>query len=170
VIVVEVIDKSFLQKPKNYIMQSLLALAAMLVILSFVEVVTEAAIVAALGASTFIVFAMPRSITARPRRLVGGHAVGVICGLICYYTFLTGPLGELSGEHELLLWFAYALSVALSLFFMTITNTEHPPAASTTLGIVAYGCSWQTVLFVLLFAVGLAIVRRLLSSRLIDLF
>jgi CBS-domain-containing membrane protein len=167
---VEVIDKSFIQKPKYYIIQSLMALGALMVILSFVEVLTEAAIVAALGASTFIVFAMPRSITARPRRLIGGHAVGVICGLVCYYAFLAGPLGELSGEHELLLWFAYALSVALSLFFMTITNTEHPPAASTALGIVAYGCSWQTVLFILLFAIGLAIVRRLLSSWLIDLF
>jgi CBS-domain-containing membrane protein len=167
---VEVIDRSFVQKPRNYVMQSLLAMAAMMVILSFVEVLTEAAIVAALGASTFIVFAMPRSITARPRRLIGGHAVGIICGLICYYSFLTGPLGEFSGEHQLMLWFAYALSVAISLFFMTVTNTEHPPAASTALGIVAYGCSWQTVLFVLLFAVGLSIVRRLLSSRLIDLF
>jgi CBS-domain-containing membrane protein len=167
---VEVIDKSFIQKPRNYIIQSLMALAAMLVILSFVEVLTEAAIVAALGASAFIVFAMPRSITARPRRLIGGHAVGIVCGLVCYYAFLTGPLGELSGEHQLLLWFAYALSVALSLFFMTITNTEHPPAASTALGIAAYGCSLQTLLFILLFAIGLAIVRRLLGSRLIDLF
>jgi CBS-domain-containing membrane protein len=166
----EIIDKSFIQKPKYYILQSLLALLALLVILSFVEVLTQAAIVAALGASTFIVFAMPRSITAKPRRLIGGHAIGIICGLICYSAFLTGPLGELSGEHELLLWFAYSLSVALSLFLMTITNTEHPPAASTALGIVAHGCSWQTVLFILLFAVGLAIVKRLLRARLIDLF
>jgi CBS-domain-containing membrane protein len=166
----EIIDKSFIQKPKNYILQSLLALLALLVILSFIEILTQAAIVAALGASTFIVFAMPRSITAKPRRLIGGHVVGIICGLICYYAFLTGPLGELSGEHELFLWFAYALSVALSLFFMTITNTEHPPAAATALGIVTHGCSWQTVLFILIFAIGLAIVRRLLRERLIDLF
>jgi CBS-domain-containing membrane protein len=166
----EIIDKSFIQKPKNYILQSLLALLALLVILSFIEILTQAAIVAALGASTFIVFAMPRSITAKPRRLIGGQVVGIICGLICYYAFLTGPLGELSGEHELFLWFAYALSVALSLFFMTITNTEHPPAAATALGIVTHGCSWQTVLFILLFAIGLAIVRRLLRERLIDLF
>jgi CBS-domain-containing membrane protein len=166
----EIIDKSFIQKPKNYILQSLLALLALLVILSFIEILTQAAIVAALGASTFIVFAMPRSITAKPRRLIGGQVVGIICGLICYYAFLTGPLGELSGEHELFLWFAYALSVALSLFLMTITNTEHPPAAATALGIVTHGCSWQTVLFILIFAIGLAIVRRLLRERLIDLF
>lgn len=166
----ELFDKSFIQKPRNYILQSLMAMAALLIILSFVEVLTEAAIVAALGASTFIVFAMPRSITARPRRLIGGHAVGIVCGLVCYCAFMTGPLGDISEEHEIMLWFAYALSVALSLFFMTITNTEHPPAASTALGIVAYGCSWQTVLFVMLFAVGLSIVRRLLGGWLRDLF
>jgi CBS-domain-containing membrane protein len=167
---VEVIDKSFIKNPKNYILQSLMALGALLIILSFVEVLTEAAIVAALGASTFIVFAMPRSITARPRRLIGGHAVGIVCGLICYYAFLAGPLCDFCAQHDIMLWFAYALSVALALFFMTITNTEHPPAASTALGIAAYGASWQTVLFVLLFAAGLTIIRWLLGNWLRDLF
>jgi len=64
-----IFDENFKKNPKNYILQSLLALAAMLVILSFVEILTRTAIVAALGASTFIVFAMPNSRTASPRRL-----------------------------------------------------------------------------------------------------
>ena len=165
-----IIDKSFIRAPKKYITQSLLAVAAVALILYFVEVLTHAAIVAALGASTFVVFAMPHSITARPRRLIGGHIIGVICGTSCYYAFLTGPLGELAVNWEYILWFVSALSVGLSIFLMTITDTEHPPAASTALGIVVHTWSYETVIFILLCAIGLALVRRVLRRYLIDLF
>ena len=137
-----IIDKSLVRTPRNYIIQSLLATVAVAIILYFVNIFTEAAIVAALGASIFIVFAMPRSVTAQSRRLIGGHIVGLICGSICYYAFLTGPLRELAANWEFILWCACALSVGLSIFLMTITNTEHPPAAATALGIVAHGWSY----------------------------
>ena len=165
-----IIDESFIRTPKSYIIQSLLAVVIVTIILYFVEILTHAAIVAALGASTFIVFAMPRSVIAQPRRLVGGHIIGLICGSICYFAFLTGPLGKLCTNWGFIAWFACALSVGLSIFLMTITDTEHPPAASTALGIVAHGWSYPIVIFVLLSAIGLAIGRRLLRSRLKDLF
>lgn len=66
--------------------------------------------------------------------------------------------------------FVYALAVGLSIFLMAITNTEHPPAAGTALGVVAHAWSYQIVVFILLCAVSLAIVRRLFSSHLRDLF
>jgi len=165
----EIIDKSFKRAPKSFIMQSLLAVVTVAIILYFVEVLTHAAIVAALGASAFIVFAMPRSITARPRSLIGGHIVGLLSGTFCYYAFLAGPLGKLITGWEFTTLFIYALAVGLSIFLMVITNTEHPPAAGTALGVVAYAWSYQIVVFVLLCAIGLAIVRWLLGSRLRDL-
>jgi CBS-domain-containing membrane protein len=146
-----------------------LALAAMLIILCFVEILTQTAIVAALGASTFIVFAMPSSKTAGPRRLIGGHVAGIICGLACYYLFNGGLLNDLAARYDIVIWFSYALSVVLSLFVMTATNTEHPPAASTALGIATYGFSWETVVFVIFFAVFLSLTRRLLKPWLKDL-
>ena len=51
-----------------------------MIILYFVEVLTWAAIMAAIGSGAFIVFAMPRSITAQPGRLVGGHVVWLLSG------------------------------------------------------------------------------------------
>ncbi len=166
----EIIDKSFKRAPKSYIVQSLLAVVAVAIILYFVEVLTHAAIVAALGSSAFIVFAMPHSITARPRRLIGGHVVGLLSGTLCYYAFLNGPLEELITAWEFATLFVYALAVGLSIFLMAITNTEHPPAAGTALGVVAHAWSYQIVVFILLCAVSLAIVRRLFSSHLRDLF
>ncbi len=166
----EIIDSSFKKDPKSYIVQSLLAIVAITVILAVVEVLTHAAIVAALGASTFIVFAMPHSITARSRRLVGGHVVGLAVGAACYFTFLSGSLGRLVTGWPFLTWLVYALTLGLAIFLMTVTNTEHPPAASTALGIVAHEFSYQVILFVLICAVCLAIVRRLLRKHLKDLF
>ena len=165
----EIIDKSFVEKPKRYIIQGLMATLVTAIILYFVEVLTHAVIVAALGASTFIVFAMPHSITARPRRLIGGHIVGLICGSLCYYVFHAGPLGELAANWEFIYYVSCALAVGLSIFLMTITNTEHPPAAATAVSMVVYGWSYQIVLFVLLSAIGLAVARRLLMPRLVDL-
>ncbi len=141
----------------------------MLIILTFVEVLTHTAIVTALAASTFIVFAMPGSRAAAPRRLIGGYIVGIICGLLCYYIFNGGLLQEAAERHDIVIWFAYALSVAVSLFMMTITNTEHPPAAATAMGIVAHGFTWQVVIFVVLFAVFLSLTKRLLKPWLKDL-
>jgi len=167
---VRIIDESFLQTPKNYIIQSLLAVVALAIILFFVEVLTHAAIVAALGASTFIVFAAPQSSTAQPRRLIGGHIVGLICGIVCYFTFLAGPLGELSKDAEYIRWVAAAVTVGLSIFLMTISNTEHAPASGTALGIVAHEWSYQVIVFVLLAAIALSIVRMLLRGHLRNLF
>ncbi|HUV56738.1 MAG TPA: HPP family protein [Dehalococcoidales bacterium] len=165
----EIVDKSFVRKPRSYIVQSLLAVIAVAIILYFIEILTHAVIIAALGASTFIVFAMPNSVTAQPRRLIGGHAVGLICGTICYYAFLAGPLGRLALNWEFITWLACALAVGLSIFVMTITNTEHPPASATALSVVIYGWSFKLTIFVLAGAIGLAIARKLLGSRLKDL-
>jgi len=165
----EIVDKSFVRKPRNYIIQSLLAVIAVGIILYFVEILTHAVIIAALGASAFIVFAMPNSVMAQPRRLIGGHTVGLICGTICYYAFLTGPLGKLALNWEFIFWLACALAVGLSIFVMTITNTEHPPASATALSVVIYGCSFKLTIFVLAGAIGLAVARKLLRSRLKDL-
>ena len=165
-----ILDSSFKKSPGSYIWQSLLAVVALAIIFYFVETLTHAAIVAALGASTFIVFAMPHSITAQPRRLIGGHVIGILSGAFCYFAFLSGPLGRVLARWEPVTLFIYALAVGLSIFLMAITNTEHPPAAGTALGIVAHEWSHGVVIFILLAAISLAIVRRLLRVHLRDLF
>jgi len=164
-----IIDKSFTKAPKKYIIQSLVAVAAVALILFFVGTLTHAAIVAALGSSSFIVFAMPHSITAQPRRLIGGHIVGIACGTLSHYALCTGPLGALAGNWEYIPWLAAAIAVGLSIFLMPITDTEHPPAASTALGVAIHTWSYQVVIFVLSFAIVLTLIKRVLRGYLRDL-
>jgi len=167
---VYLIDKSFKKAPKSYVRQSLLAALVVAIILLFFRMLGGFVIIAALGASTFIVFAMPDSITAEPRRLIGGHTVGLLSGALCYFIFLSGRFTQLATNPEVIFILAGALSVGLSIFLMTITDTEHPPAATTALGIIANGWSYKVALFVILSALCLALARKLLRPHLKDLF
>jgi CBS-domain-containing membrane protein len=164
----EIIDQHFKKNPGPYIIQSLLAFLVLFIILLFVENLTQVAIVAAVGASTFIVFSMPHSITARPRRLIGGHVMGLVSGSICYFILGQGVIELYDPMLTTLL--IYALAIALAMFLMAATNTEHPPAAATSLGLLAAGWSWSVILFVILFAVLLSVIHRLLRRYLVDLF
>jgi len=166
---VEIIDSHFKKNPRPYILQSLVALAVFFIVLLFVERVTQVVIVAALGASTFIIFSMPHSITAQPRRLIGGHIVGLLAGTAGHF-FLTGSFTGVINDPVLLSAMTFALAIALAMFLMSITNTEHPPAAATSLGLLTAGWSWATILFVVLFAVLLSVIHRGLRRWLVDLF
>lgn len=161
-----ILDTNLKKDWRKYVMQCLLVVAALIVILYFLDILTHAAIVAALGASTFIVFTMPRWITARPRNVIGGHIMGLIAGSICYFALVYPTFGV---SDKFLYISAAALSVGLAILLMVSTDTEHPPAAGTAVGIVASGWSSSAVLFVLIFAVVLSLVRYLLKPWLREL-
>jgi CBS-domain-containing membrane protein len=166
----QIFDSAFKRNPRPYLVQSLLALLFAAVILFFVESVTHAAIVAALGSSTFIVFATPGARIAGTRELIGGHAVGVGVGAVCHFGILRGAFGAVADTSDIVIWVAGAVAIGLSVLLMTVTDTEHPPAAATALGIAIHGWSVATVVFVMAFAICLAIVRKILGSRLVDLY
>ena len=61
------------------------------------------------------------------------------------------------------------VAVGFSILLMVLTNTEHPPAAGTALGLGVAGWDPSAILFVLLGAIALSIIHRLLRSRLQNL-
>ena len=65
--------------------------------------------------------------------------------------------------------FMAAVSVGLGILLMAATNTEHPPAAGTALGLVVHGLSWSAVVFILSSSLALSLVRVALRPRLINL-
>ncbi len=87
-------------------------------------------------------------------------------GVSCYYAFFNGAFAQLCKTVEIISWIPAALSVGLAIFLMTIFNFEHPPAAGTALGFVVYEWSYSTIVFVLIFAVSLVVVKRLLKRYL----
>ncbi|QKS48933.1 HPP family protein (plasmid) [Paenibacillus cellulosilyticus] len=114
-------------------------------------------LMAPFGASCVIVFALPDSPLARPRNVIGGHAISALTGLIVYHAF---------GNH---MW-TLAIAVALSVYLMQLTGTLHPPAGADPIVVILAGAGWSflftPVLAGAVILVGLAAVyRQLLKLR-----
>lgn len=144
---------------KNFVFQSLLATLVLLLAL-WVMKTNQMVLVASLGATAFIVFALPNGVTARPRNVVGGHVVGLLCGLLA--NWLAVP----DSPYVIIV---YAAAVGIAMFVMVVFDLEHPPAAGTALGIAILGAGEGAILSVLTGAVVLALAHRLLRRWLRDL-
>ena len=166
----QIFDRKLKKYFPNYILQSLLATITLTIILYFENIFTRTAIIASLGATTFIIFAMPKYATAQPRRVIGGHIIYIIVGILCFYiASLTQNREYFFLTQNMLKILIPSLSVGLSIFFMVITNTEHPPAAGTALGIVVRGWSYSTIVVILITISLLSLTKYLLKPWLKDL-
>jgi CBS-domain-containing membrane protein len=144
---------------KNYVFQSLFATLAIFIVLLFLNL-QHVVIIASIGATTFIIFAMPNYITAKPRNVVGGHLVGLISGSLCALIPHPSFLFSVS---------IYSLAVGLSIFIMVVTDTEHPPASGTALSIAMTGFSFSTAIFVIASIIILSLIHHLFKAYLRDL-
>ena len=143
----------------NYVWQSGIATIAMFLV-SLALTMEHAVIVSSIASTAFIVFTMPKSITAMPRRVIGGHVVGLLCGGFASFIsnlFYLSPL------------FMYSFSVGLAIFVMVVTDTEHPPAAGTALGVALSGLSIEILISVVSSVIILAVIHRILQPFLKDL-
>jgi CBS-domain-containing membrane protein len=145
---------------KSYVLQSTFAGLTSFFILLVLNL-ENAVVIAALGASAFIVFGRPFDLTARARNVIGGHMIGFVVGSVC-------ALLPQSSTVMTLGW--YALSVGLSIFLMVLFYLQHPPAAATALGVAMRGCSQEMLFAVVTITLGLAIAHYLLKPRLRNLF
>lgn len=142
---------------KNYVGQSALATIIFALILVALNVQIRPIITASVGATAFIVFAIPSDVTANTKNIIGGHLIGVFAGpLTAWITIESYAL------------FFYSFAVGLSIFVMVITDCEHTPA-SGALGLAVSGSSLNVVLTLMACVIALALYHRLLHSYLRDL-
>jgi CBS-domain-containing membrane protein len=142
-------DEKFRHNCGHYILQCLLATVAFMLILLALGTRRNAAIIAALGASAFIAFAMPHARVARMRYLLGGYLVGIAVGVAFHYASLLPQLTEISFVQKYSDVIFGAGAVGLAIFVMAVTDTEHPPAAGIALGLVLGEWNRMTIAVVL---------------------
>ncbi|UTF53826.1 HPP family protein [Natronosalvus rutilus] len=95
-----------------------------------------------LGPSAFVLALFERSEATRPRRVVGGHLIGVVAGLLAYHVVAGDSAMTVAYEPGSLEGLRLATSGVLATTAtaggMLATDTRHPPACATTL-IVSLG-------------------------------
>jgi CBS-domain-containing membrane protein len=144
---------------KHYVLQSILATLSVFVVLYFLSL-QEAVIIASIGATAFIVFTMPNNITAQSRNVIGGHLIGL------FYGFLFSLIPHSALIFSILI---YSLAVGASIFTMVVTDTEHPPAAGTALGVVITGIRLDVLITVVMSIIILSLIHRFFKPYLRDL-
>jgi len=151
------VARRFAKNWQNYLIQSFYATFAIFIVF-LVLGMAHTIIVASIASSCFVIFVMPSSPTAQPKNLVGGHIVGLASGSL--YTFFAYDAVQPTS------FIFYALVVGISIFLMILTDTEHPPAAGTALGVAVQGFSIDVVVAVVMSTIVLSIINLLLRSKL----
>ena len=90
-----------------------------------------------LGPTAYLLAVRPDAPTCRPRRVVGGHAVGVVAGIAAFSLFdpavaVSGPL-EPGSTVALQVAASGVVATLLTAAGMLATGLEHAPACATTL-------------------------------------
>ncbi len=165
----KLIDEKFRKYPAAYLVQPLMAGLAIMVLMLFQHQLKSSALVAALGASAFTVFTVPRAKSAQSKVLVGGYVCGVVAGVICRGLLVADWLPQPGGDLDIMEIIIAGLSVTLAMLLMVVFNFEHPPAAGIALGLVIGPWEPWNVVYVMVAIVTLSLIRHLLSRRLKDL-
>ena len=141
----------------------------MLAVLLLVDSLSDAAIAAGLASSVLIVFMHPSSRSGTPRSLIGGHVLGLLVGSAFSWLLFSSQFDFFPHEGTLVRNFALALSVGILIFLMAVTNTEHPPASGTVLGIATKAWDPLTISIIVGAVLLLACIKYVLHRYMHDL-
>lgn len=149
------IDKKFRKLWKYYILQSFLAAVALFVIVLVLDK-DKMVVISAMGATAFIVFAMPNAASAHSKNVIGGHLVGLILGMIFFFI-------------DIPYFYEFPLVVGIAIFVMAALDVEHPPAVGTALAVLINEVSTEVLFIIIAAAVILSVCHYYLRHHLKDL-
>lgn len=149
------IDEKFKKLWKYYIWQSFLAAVALFIILLVLDK-QKIVVISAMGATAFIVFAMPNAVSAHSRNVIGGHLVGLVLGMVFFFV-------------EIPYFFEFPLVVGIAIFIMAALDVEHPPAVGTALAVLINEVSTDVSFIIMATALILSICHYYLRHHLKDL-
>jgi len=161
-------DKKFSSNKKKYILQCLAATFISYFILTTLSLISSVLVIASIASTAFIVFCAPHAKRAKTRYILGGYAVGLSMGFLCYsmmkffithVPFLHIHFDEIFG----------ALAIGLSIFLMVILDVEHAPACSASLALVISDWNYLTIIITFLALFILIGSRFILRKHLIQL-
>lgn len=153
------INTDFKKNWKNHLFQNLLIVLYIIVIFHF-HSFFDTLLASSLGASAFIVFAMPNSQASKSKNLLFSY---VICAFLAF-------LGRLLPiESEVIFYLIFIFLIGLSFFCMTVFNFEHPPAIGLSISVFISPDYKKVIIFSLSSVLFLAFIRIIFKKRIKDL-
>jgi len=141
---------------------ALASLVALLLVMFTSQLFLESSdlpwIVASMGASAVLLFAVPQGPLSQPWPFVGGHLISAFIGVTVVLWI------------DDIVW-ASCLAVSLAIFFMYLSGSLHPPGGATALTFVVGGSSIQSLGYMyMLTPVSLNLLVMLLWALIINNF
>jgi len=149
------IDEKFKKLWKYYILQSFLAAVALFIIVLVLDK-DKMVVISAMGATAFIVFAMPNAVSANSNNVIGGHLACLIVGMIFFFI-------------DIPYFYEFPIVVGIAIFVMAALDVEHPPAIGTALAVLINEVSTDVVFIIIAAAVILSVCHYYLRNHLKDL-
>lgn len=133
---------------KYHVIQSLLAGIFITIIILVGETFSNNVINAAIGSSVALLFLHPKNRQNRFKSLVVGNLIAIVTFILLHYIFLVfnQDLYISISNKEFHIFSGIAFFVCL--LVMTITNSEHVPAAGTSIGLSVNAFDLRLILFV----------------------
>ena len=162
----------------HLLVQAVSAFIFMWLVLFLLDMVATSRILWAVGASTlasssFIIFCVPKSVTAKPLKIVGGYVIAMICGgvmkIVANSVCHVIPACHAGLPFIHVFEVAAALSVTIALVLMVLFRSEHPPAAGLAIVMVLDVRNVDVLAVILGGAVLLAIIHIIFRKKLCDL-
>ena len=163
------LDRRLAERGPSYAFQCVLATLSLMAIVAVEDVLLHVAIVVAMASTIFIIFVVPDSVAATPRKVIGGHVAGVLAGSIVVAILAIPDISAVVNPSPHIRHIVGAFTLGLSMLLMVATDTEHPPAAGSALGLVLHGWSWPSVGVIIIGAIVLSAIRIALRPRLVNL-
>lgn len=143
---------------RAYLLQSAAASLTLFICLLILNI-QHIAVVASIGATAFIVFALPKTQSAQFRNVIGGHSIGLLAG-----TFWS----LWPSESLLVSSLFYSAAVGTTFIAMLVFRRVHPPAGGTALGVAVSGFSAGVGLAVIVSIIILSFARIVMFRFLYD--
>ena len=157
-------SRTILAPFREILLSSLASFVAIYVLVILVHyaslsVTTSLLVLASMGASAFLIFALPHSPMSQPWPVIGGHLLSSIIGVACAQWIPNPAL-------------ATATAVALSVLVMHFLQCMHPPSAATAMiavlgGPAIHAMSWQFCYEVVVMNAGTMVVLSIIINDLI---
>ena len=156
------IDPKFYNKKGRYLFQSLLAALTLFLILLVGVEIADGAIIAGIAGSTALIFFAPRSYASSTRRILGGHTLAILVTVIMFNIF--SLFVDLSTASNFIIYFYSSSSLAALILLEGILNCEHAPSAGCLLGLTIGGINLDAIIFIILSALILSLLRLILFN------